>query len=287
MLVTSDDTRHRYQNAPKNADYTIDQAWESYTPAEHHRWDRLYARQRKLLQGRACNESLEAMDQLKLSDGGIPNFERLSETLCALTGWTVVPVADLVPDEVFFEHLANRRFPAGAFIRSEEEFDYIEEPDVFHDVFGHVPMLANPVFADFMQAYGRGGLKALGSGQLHNLARLYWYTVEFGLIRTDDGLRIYGAGILSSSTESKFAVESDSPNRIGFNLTRVMRTRYRIDDFQETYFVVDNFETLLDQCYQDFASVYDFLRSASDLEPGEFAPGDDIITHGTCTYHDQ
>lgn len=287
MLVRPDDMRHRYQAAPKNPDYTIDQAWDSYTPAEHRRWDRLYTRQRKLLQGRACEESLQAMETLNLSDGGIPHFGRLSESLHKLTGWTVVPVADLVPDDVFFEHLANRRFPAGAFIRSEEEFDYIEEPDVFHDVFGHVPMLANPVFADFMQAYGHGGLKALGTGQLHNLARLYWYTVEFGLIRTEEGLRIYGAGILSSPTESKFAIESDSPNRIGFNLTRVMRTRYRIDDFQETYFVVDNFETLLDQCYQDFGHVYDFLRSASDLEPGEFAPGDDILNRGTRAYHNQ
>jgi len=275
------DVKNRYATAPKNADYTIDQDWNSYSEQEHDRWDRLVARQKEILPGRACDEFLSATDTLRLSDKGIPHFGRLSDRLEKLTGWRVVPVADLVPDDVFFDHLANRRFPAGAFIRPEDEFDYIEEPDVFHDIYGHVPMLANPVFADFMQAYGEGGLRALGSGQLHNLARLYWYTVEFGLIRTDAGLRVYGAGILSSPQESQFALESDSPNRIGFHLTRIMRTKYRIDDFQETYFVIDSFEQLLEQCYRDFDAVYDFLRTASDFEPHEFAPGDDILNRGT------
>ena len=164
------------------------------------------------------------------------------------------------------------------------EFDYIEEPDVFHDVFGHVPMLANPEFAAFMQAYGEGGLKALGSGQLHNLARLYWYTVEFGLIETPKGLRIYGAGIMSSPDESMFSLEDESPNRIRFNLSRTMRTNYRIDDFQETYFVIDSFQSLLDSCYRDFDSVYEFLRTASDLEPSEIAAGDRVLHYGTHNY---
>ena len=276
--------KNRYANDPKAADYTIDQDWESYTPDEHERWDRLVKRQSHILPGRAHDTCLEAMETLKLSEGGIPHFGRLSERLYALTGWQVVPVADLVPDEVFFEHLANRRFPAGAFIRPEAEFDYIEEPDVFHDIFGHVPMLANPVFADFMQAYGQGGLKALGAGQLANLARLYWYTVEFGLIETPNGLRIYGAGILSSPQECVFALENASPNRIRFNLTRLMRTRYRIDDFQETYFVIRSFDELLERCYSDFQLVYNYLRTASDLEPGEIAPGDDVLTYGTHDY---
>ncbi len=276
--------KNRYANAPKAADYTIDQDWKSYSPDEHKRWDRLVERQSHILPGRAHDTCLEAMETLKLSEGGIPHFGRLSERLHALTGWQVVPVADLVPDEVFFDHLANRRFPAGAFIRPEAEFDYIEEPDVFHDIFGHVPMLANPVFADFMQAYGKGGLKALGSGQLANLARLYWYTVEFGLIETPQGLRIYGAGILSSPQECVFSLENNSPNRIRFNLTRLMRTRYRIDDFQETYFVIRSFDELLERCYSDFQSVYSYLRTASDLEPGEIAPGDDVLTYGTRDY---
>ncbi|MAP93348.1 MAG: phenylalanine 4-monooxygenase [Ponticaulis sp.] len=285
MADTATSTKNRYTDAPKNADYTIDQDWQSYTPEEHARWDRLVQRQEAVLQGRACDECLEAIQTLKLSEGGIPDFEKLSDKLEAMTGWRVVPVADLVPDEVFFEHLANKRFPAGAFIRPEHEFDYIEEPDVFHDIYGHVPMLANQVFADFMQAYGQGGLKALGSGQLHNLARLYWYTVEFGLIETPAGPRIYGAGILSSPKESQFALESDSPNRIRFNLTRVMRTNYRIDDFQETYFVIRSFDELLGTCYRDFDQVYDFLRTASDFEPNEPAPSDEYIHRGSGNYH--
>lgn len=287
VTETVERTRNRYANAPKKADYTIDQDWASYSPAEHDRWDRLYARQREILRGRACTEVLDAMDQLDLSSGGIPDFADLSDKLEALTGWRVVPVSDLVPDEVFFEHLANRRFPAGAFIRPEAEFDYIEEPDVFHDVFGHVPMLANPVFADFMQAYGKGGLKALNSGQLHNLARLYWYTVEFGLIETHAGIRIYGAGILSSPKESVFAVEDQSPNRIRFDLERLMRTNYRIDDFQETYFVIRSFEELLETCYRDFDALYDRLKTADDYAPADIAAGDDILHRGSKSYFTQ
>ncbi|MEO1474100.1 MAG: phenylalanine 4-monooxygenase, partial [Pseudomonadota bacterium] len=169
--------KNRYANAKRAADWTIDQDWASYTPEEHNRWDRLFRRQREVLQGRACAASLNAMAQLELSPSGIPNMEALSDKLEPITGWRVVPVTDLVPDEVFFDHLANRRFPAGAFIRPESEFDYLEEPDIFHDIFGHVPLLADPVFADFMAAYGKGGQRAMALGQLHNLARLYWYTV--------------------------------------------------------------------------------------------------------------
>jgi phenylalanine-4-hydroxylase len=162
--------------------------------------------------------------------------------------------------------------------------DYLEEPDIFHDIFGHVPLLANPVFADFMQAYGKGGERAMSLGQLPNLARLYWYTVEFGLIRTTEGLRIFGAGIMSSTKESVFALESDSPNRIAFDLERVMRTKYIIDDFQQTYFVIESFEKLLDDCYQDFAPIYDRLRTASDIEAHDILAGDDVLTKGTLAY---
>ena len=199
--------RNRYQNAPRRADQTIDQDWKSYSPEEHDRWNRLYARQSKLLPGRACREFLDAMAKLELSRSGIPDFAELSGRLSALTGWRVVPVAGLIADEAFFDLLADRRFPAGAFIRPENELDYLEEPDIFHDVFGHVPMLAVPVFADFLEAYGKGGRRALELGQLPNLARLYWYTVEFGLMQTPAGLRIFGAGILSSPAETVFALE--------------------------------------------------------------------------------
>jgi phenylalanine-4-hydroxylase len=280
-------SKNRYQNAPRAADFTIDQAWETYSAEEHNRWDRLFRRQKDVTKGRACTTALRAISQLELSPTGIPHMGRLSDRLEKLTGWRVVPVAELVPDEIFFDHLANRRFPAGAFIRPEAEFDYLQEPDIFHDIFGHVPMLANPVFADFMEAYGKGGQRAMQLGQLHNLARLYWYTVEFGLIREDDGLRIYGAGILSSPQETVFALEDDSPNRIGFDVQRLMRTKYIIDDFQQTYFVVDSFEALLDTCYRDFGTVYADVKGLPDYEAHEIVSGDDVIHRGTHAYFDK
>lgn len=279
--------KNRYASAAKNADYTIDQNWQSYSSEEHDRWDRLFARQEQVLPNRACDEFLAAMGELKLSEGGIPDMEQLSNRLESITGWRVVPVADLVPDDVFFDHLANRRFPAGAFIRPESEFDYLEEPDIFHDVFGHVPMLANPVFAEFMEAYGKGGQRAMGLGQLPNLARLYWYTVEFGLLKTRDGLRIYGAGIASSPQESVFSLEDPSPNRIELALERVMRTKYIIDDFQQTYFVIDSFDQLLETCYQDFGDAYANVRTAPDIEAHQITDGDCVIERGTHAYFDQ
>ena len=280
-------SKNRYRNAPRNPDYTIDQDWPSYSAAEHDRWDRLFKRSQAVLHERACDEFIAMMHTLKLSESGIPDMERLSDRLDKITGWRVVPVAELVPDDVFFDHLANRRFPAGAFIRSEQEMDYLEEPDVFHDVFGHVPLLANPVYSNFMQAYGKGGQRAISLGRLPNLARLYWYTVEFGLLRTPAGLRIFGAGIMSSTTESVFALESHSPNRIAFDLERVMRTKYLIDDFQQTYFVIESFEKLLDDCYQDFAPIYERLGSATDIEPDQVLDGDDVVTRGTLAYFDE
>jgi phenylalanine-4-hydroxylase len=286
-LATQDSTTasfNRYENARRNPDFTIDQDWRSYSAEEHDRWDRLYARSVKGLQNRACAEFLDALHALELSKRGIPDMARLSDRLERITGWRVVPVTDLVPDEIFFEHLANRRFPAGAFIRPESQLDYLEEPDVFHDVFGHVPLLADPTYADFMQAYGKGGQRAMQLGRLANLARLYWYTVEFGLVRSPEGLRIFGAGIMSSTAESAFALEDASPHRIAFDLERVMRTNYIIDDFQQTYFVIDSFEKLLKDCYQDFGALYDRLAAASDIEADELVPGDKIINRGTLAY---
>ena len=280
-------SKNRYRNAPRNPDYTIGQDWPSYSAAEHDRWDRLFKRSQAVLHERACDEFIAMMHTLKLSESGIPDMERLSDRLDKITGWRVVPVAELVPDDVFFDHLANRRFPAGAFIRSEQEMDYLEEPDVFHDVFGHVPLLANPVYSNFMQAYGKGGQRAISLGRLPNLARLYWYTVEFGLLRTPAGLRIFGAGIMSSTTESVFALESQSPNRIAFDLERVMRTKYLIDDFQQTYFVIESFEKLLDDCYQDFAPIYERIGSATDIEPDQVLDGDDVVTRGTLAYFNE
>ncbi len=269
---------------PVSDDFTIDQDWESYSADEHARWDALFARQAKLLPGRACDEFIDALEHLQLSNSGIPNLERLSDRLEAITGWRVVPVTGLVPDDVFFTHLANKRFPAGAFLRRADEMDYIEEPDIFHDVFGHVPLLANPIFSDFMQAYGQGGLRAMGLGVLHHLARFYWYTVEFGLTQSPDGLRIYGAGILSSTSETEFALNDPSPNRIGFTPERLMRTNYRIDDFQQTYFVVDSLEMLQSESYQDFGPIYERLQGLTDLEPPDVIEGDQVINLGTQAY---
>lgn len=278
-------TTHADPPSGAAADWTIPQAWGSYTPAEHAVWDRLFARQTALLPGRAANEFLAGIDILRLSHLGIPDFDELNDRLHAATGWTVVAVPGLVPDAVFFDHLANRRFVAGRFIRTQDQLDYLEEPDIFHDVFGHVPLLANPVFADYMQAYGEGGLRALRHGAIEKLARLYWYTVEFGLIRSGGALKIYGAGIVSSRGESLFALDDPSPNRIALDMERVMRTRYRIDDYQQAYFVIDSFEQLLRRTLEtDFAPLYDRLRTLDDLDVTTILPQDDVITHGTQAY---
>ena len=272
-------------------DYTIPQGWESYADEQHATWDTLYRRLMDVLPGRADEAFLNGLHALDLGAGGIPHFERLSDELERLTGWRVVAVPGLVPDEVFFDHLANRRFPAGNFIRRPDQLDYIQEPDVFHDVFGHVPMLTNPVFADYIQAYGQGGLRSLGSGCLKNLAALYWYTVEFGLIRSEGGLRLYGAGIVSSPAESVFALSSPSPNRLGFGVERLMRTAYKIDDFQASYFVIDSYDDLLARTQDtDFGPLYDRLREEGaagryDYEPSDVLSDDEVIARGDQSYH--
>lgn len=267
------------------ADWTIPQNWDAFSAAEHAIWDQLFARQSAMLPGRACTAFLKGVDLLKLSRPGIPDYRELNERLMAATGWQVVAVPGLVPDDVFFDHLANRRFPSGNFIRTLDQLDYLQEPDVFHDVFGHVPMLADPVFADYMAAYGKGGLRSLGFGALHKLARLYWYTVEFGLIEEGGALRIYGAGIVSSYGESIFALDSDSPNRIGFDLLRLMRTEYRIDDFQQNYFVVPSLDHLLNVTVKtDFAPLYRELELLPDIAIADIVDGDRVITRGTQSH---
>lgn len=267
------------------ADWTIPQDWARYTLQEHAMWDHLFARQARMLPGRVVPEFMAGLDILRMTRPGIPDFAELSERLMKATGWQVVAVPGLVPDEVFFDHLANRRFVAGSFIRTPEQIDYLQEPDVFHDVFGHVPLLANPTFADYMQAYGEGGLRASGLGAIERLARLYWYTVEFGLVRQDGALRLYGAGIVSSYGESIFALDDPSPNRLGFDLRRLMRTRYRIDDYQQTYFVIDSFEDLLRQTVEaDFAPIYAELQGQADLDTATVLPDDRIYHRGTQDY---
>jgi phenylalanine-4-hydroxylase len=271
---------------PGRTDWTIDQGWENYTAAEHAVWKTLFERQTKLLPDRACDEFVEGMGKLPIGADQIPDFRRLSDVLMQRTGWQVVAVPGLIPDDVFFEHLANRRFPAGHFIRKPNQLDYLEEPDVFHDVFGHVPMLMNPVIADYIQAYGVGGLRPQKLGMLANLARVYWYTVEFGLVEQSNGLRIYGAGIVSSYAETLFALDDPSPNRIRFDLERVMRTRYRIDDFQESYFVLGKLDELLELASIDFGPVYQRVKGQPEYEPGETLSADHVVTRGTARYHD-
>jgi phenylalanine-4-hydroxylase len=279
------DTLPTHPPAGAAADWTVPQNWDRYTPEEHGVWDTLFARQAALLPGRASDAYLRGLDVLKLSKPGIPDFAELSDRLMGLTGWQVVAVPGLVPDDVFFDHMANRRFVAGNFIRRADQLDYLQEPDVFHDVFGHVPMLADPVFADYLAAYGRGGQRAQGLDALKYLGRLYWYTVEFGLIAEPEGLRIYGAGIVSSFAESRFALDDPSPNRIAFDLERVMRTEYRIDDFQQNYFVIPSFEELLRVTVEtDFAPLYRTLATQPDVPVAEVLPGDTMITNGTQAY---
>ncbi len=267
---------------PIYATGVVEQAWNRYSAADHAVWAQLYARQREVLQGRACTQFLGAMDALRMDETRIPRFSDLNAILHPATGWQLVAVEGLLPEEDFFRHLAAREFPVTWWIRSQEQLDYLSEPDLFHDLFGHVPLLMNPIFGDYMCAYGRGGLKAVGLGAaaLQQLARLYWYTVEFGLIRGPEGLRIYGSGILSSAGESRHALESPAPNRIGFDRDRIMRTRYRIDSYQRGYFVIDSFEQLFDATRPDFAPIYERLASLPEFAAGEVVAGDMVISRG-------
>lgn len=270
---------------PERADWTVDQGWEDYTAEEHRVWKTLFERQSRLLPGRACDAFVHGMGELPIGPDEIPDFRRLSEALMKRTGWQVVAVPGLVPDDVFFDHLAHRRFPAGQFIRKPHQLDYLEEPDVFHDVFGHVPLLMHPVIGDYIQAYGVGGLRAKELGVLDMLARVYWYTVEFGLVKQKEGLRIYGAGIASSASESLFSLEDNSPNRLRLDLERVMRTHYRIDDFQETYFVIEDLDELLELAHIDFGPIYERVKHRPEHEPGAVLPTDRVLTRGSGRYH--
>jgi phenylalanine-4-hydroxylase len=257
-------------------DYTVAQEYGAYTAVEQELWKRLYARQSALVPQYACDEFIDILGALNFS-AGIPHFDEINAMLFPATRWTLVAVPGLLPDDVFFTHLANRRFPVTVWLRTPEEFEYIVEPDIFHDFFGHVPLLFNPVFADYLEAYGKGGVKAKGLNALDYLARLYWYTVEFGLIQTKKGLRTYGAGILSSAGELPYCVSSAKPNRIKFDLMRVMQSKYKIDTFQETYFVIDSFKELFDATAPDFTPYYTELRQRKELRANEVIESDALI----------
>jgi phenylalanine-4-hydroxylase len=239
------DAKARFRSAQRRSDFTIDQNWSAYSPAEHNRWDRLFKRSYATLRNRACDEFLLMMEKLELSKSGIPDMEKLSSRLAKLTGWRVVPVLELVPEEIFFDHLALCRFHAS--LRRGRP------PSAF----------SRPTFP---------------SGTPILVYR------RFGLMRTPNGLRIFGAGILSSVAESIFALESGSPHRLAFDIERVMRTRYIIDDFQQIYFVISRFEGLLEKCYQNFGTLYDRLETLPDIEPSDSASGDDVISKGTLEH---
>ena len=241
-------------------DYTCAQDYAAYSGQDHDTYRRLYARQAALLPGRACDEFIAALPALGASDR-IPRFSQINERLRPATGWEIVGVPGLIPEVPFFSLVAQRRFPVTDWLRTPEEFDYVVEPDVFHDLFGHVPLLFDPVFADHLQAYGQGGLKAHRLGACEQLSRLYWYTIEFGLIRQHGELRAYGAGILSSPGELQHSVSSPDAARPPLDVERVMRTRYTIDSFQATYFVIDSFQELFDKTAPDFTPIYERVKS--------------------------
>ena len=270
-------------NVPVYATGVVEQPWQSYTDTDHQVWQTLYARQQALLGPQACQEFLAAQAAMGMSETQIPKFSELNAVLKTATGWEIIGVEGLLPELDFFEHLANRRFPVTWWIRKPDQLDYLSEPDLFHDLYGHAPLLMNPVFANYMQAYGQGGLRAMSFGPeaLSQLTRLYWYTVEFGLINTPQGLRIYGAGILSSKGECDYSLNADAPNRIGFDLKRVMNTRYRIDTYQKTYFVIDNFEQLFEATFADFAPVYAQLKQSKAVPAGDVLSTDKVYHVGT------
>jgi len=260
-------------------DYTVDQDWDAYSRREHDLWRRLYERQMGLVPRYASDEFCDTLATLNFAEG-IPRFDAINRMLGPKTNWQLVAVPGLLPDLDFFDHLAHRRFPVTVWLREPEEFDYIVEPDIFHDFFGHVPMLFNPVFADYIQAYGRGGIKAHALGAIEMLARLYWYTVEFGLIEARGGLRTYGAGVLSSGGEISYCVDSPNPNRIGFDLLRIMQTRYKIDTYQETYFVIRDFGQLFDATAPDFAPYYAALHGREPHIPSAVLATDKVYHRG-------
>ena len=246
--------------AKAGTDYRVEQDWPAYSAQEHALYRRLFERQAKLAPHYACPEWSTAIAELD-SAREIPRFDEISRKLRRATGWEIVPVPGLIPDEAFFGHLASRRFPVTVWLRRPEEFDYIAEPDVFHDFFGHVPLLFDRVYADHLYEYGKGGLKAMRLDAVKFLARLYWFTIEFGLVNTKNGVRAYGAGLMSSGGELAYCVEDPKPRRLPFDLKRIMRTEYLIDRYQDTYFVIDSFEQLMRETAPDFTPIYARLKN--------------------------
>lgn len=274
-----------YDKSLINDDYSIDQGWNDYSADDHSVWNFLYNRQMQLLKGRACDEYLSGITELGLEAEQIPVFDDVNERLMKKTGWQIVAVPGLIPSKPFFDLLANRKFPCGNFMRDKDQLDYLEEPDIFHDVFGHVPPLTNPAYAEYMHEYGKAGERAMRHKTVKNLARLNWFTIEFGLIMKEDGPKIYGAGIASSFGEAQYALDDPSPHYIQFDLERTMRTGYFIDDFQPAYFVIDSFEALFEEAIStDFGPLYESFKTKPDYNPFDIVERDNVIREGTLEY---
>jgi phenylalanine-4-hydroxylase len=238
----------------------------AYDTAEHATWHQLYTRQMALLPGRACDEYLEGVAKLGLSPDQVPQLAEVDAALGRATGFGVEAVPALITPKRFFALLARRRFPVATFLRRPEDLDYIEEPDIFHEVFGHCPLLTHPVYADFVQAYGKVAL-GLPEKLLWRLQRLFWFTVEFGLMDTSRGRRIYGAGILSSFSETPWSLDAPAPRREPFDLVTVLRTPYRIDILQPLYYVLRDWRQLLTVIEQDLPAACAQAKELGTLPP--------------------
>ena len=269
----------------------IDQGWKKYTAEEHETWQLLYERQMEVLAPQVCGEYLDALEVLGFTSKKIPNFHEVNERLKAITGWQIVATEGLVKSKAFFDMLTDRKFPSGNFIRRRDQLDYLEEPDIFHDLFGHIPLLSNEAYANYMHEYGKGGTRALEYKTTKNLARLNWWTIEFGLIKKPEGLKIYGAGLCSSFGEAKYCLRDASAHHVQFDLDRCMRTRVYINDMQPVYFVIDSFESLFEQAvHTDFSPMYSSFKGLGEHEqveeylPFDLQPGDEVIREGTQEY---
>jgi phenylalanine-4-hydroxylase len=224
-------------------DYVVPQRWDEFTDDDHAVWDLLFARQFELLGTRVVSQFLEGIDLLRLSHPGVPDLEELNAILEPRTSWRTVAVTGLVPDEIFFAMLSERVFPVGNFIRRREQLDYLEEPDCFHDLFGHIPMLADHEYAAMVEHVGRLGGAAIAAGRGETVSRIYWHSVEFGLAREGDELKILGAGLASSFGEAHFSLENDAVERLPFSVPRAVGTAYRNDVFQPLYLVSESVES--------------------------------------------
>jgi phenylalanine-4-hydroxylase len=236
------ETIERDQPTPDWQDYVVPQCWESFTAVDHAVWDLLFARQVELLGSRVVSAFLDGIDLLRLSHPGVPDVQGLNAILLPRTGWRTVAVPGLVPDAIFFAMLSERVFPVGNFIRAREQLDYLEAPDCFHDMFGHIPMLAHHEYAEMTRHIGELGSAAIAAGQGHKAARLYWHSVEFGLAREAGELKILGAGLASSFGEAHFSLESDAVERLPFSVERAVHTAYKHDAFQPRYLVSESVE---------------------------------------------